>query len=439
MSTLRGLRFCDKCHNSISRGEVHYKYGKKHVCGKCQKKKFPLNKSLVGCLFALIFSLGFARDDYTQSRIGLNTEAIETVDKRVDQANAAANQNMRTLSKWANSVEKRFIEFDSKYSEENVILRSLFEETKKQVQDVLKAQQDLVEDIKAGKITDRQSAAIMSNLVSKSKALETKLKFLMRSPEELVEKVIKPTVGVGVDDTKGQRLRGSAVLFKREVKTLPKGKKKYVYYGMTAYHVWHGIFKYQEKLRSGTLKDKNGRLIIEDAMKPKLVIYVYNGRTTGPEMIVPAKWVHPLVARPVITAQVDFAVFTFESYRKLNVAQLSTNAEISKARKYGRPIITAGISPAAAPALWTGAVANPKVRKQSGIMCHAYGYYGQSGGPTFDAKTLKVIGINQRINVHRSSPISKSPDTNVLFITCIDKYRVVFMSEVGEAYKGLLD
>jgi hypothetical protein len=433
MSALRDIIFCDKCQQSISKrtGGVRNKDKQYHKdCWKSLQPKFSFKKAIITCLVALVLVGGYARDDYTQRRITQNTGRVDAVAKYVAGLEYAVRNAFQSVNVWAGHVTQRLKGLDTKYAEQIEVIERLLEETKKEVNAIVEQQRDLVKDLRKGKMTDKQAAAVIVQLRNRANALEAKIQHLSHSPDELINKVIKPVIGIGVKDTKGTRLRGSGVLFKRVETKTDKGTVVYHYYGMTAYHVWDAIFQYKYKLKLGQLK--------EDKLKPELVIYVYDGRTQSEKEIVSASWVHPTKVRHgKYLPTVDFAVFTFTSTKKLEVAELATNQEIRDFKKYGTPLITAGVSPAQAPGIWMGTVANPDTKKLSGTLCHAYGYFGQSGGPTFDARTLKVVGINQRINVH----MGMSPDTNTLFITTLDIYRVVYGAEKknGENLDKLLD
>jgi len=50
----------------------------------------------------------------------------------------------------------------------------------------------------------------------------------------------------------------------------------------------------------------------------------------------------------------------------------------------------------------------------------------------------RQIGIDQRINAHPMA-IGSMPDTNTLFITTIDIYRVIFRAVADKEHKRILD
>ena len=140
-------------------------------------------------------------------------------------------------------------------------------------------------------------------------------------------------------------------------------------------------------------------------------------------------------------SQQDILVFTFVHYNdKLALAELATDAEITKNIQTGHRIFTTGIAIHGAPTLYTGSVANPKVSKNMGVAYHAFAYYGMSGGPTFDAVTLKVVGVNQRVHVH---PVLGGadgvPNTNLLYGHHLKSLRMLWKLSAPKEAKNLLD
>ncbi len=426
MSTLRGLRFCDKCKNSISRGEVHYNYGKKHYCAKCEKKKFPFLKAIAAILIAAVLAVGYGRDSYTQDRIDANAEDIELVAEYVVDLERKVRASFSQVSMWANTVEKRLYELKLSYSDQHAEMTRLLKETKKEIDGLLAAHNSLKKELRGEKVTSENAAAIIASLQERANALEVRLEYVLRNSDVLLEKVIKPTVGIGAHDKNGQHQRGSGVLYKRvEVVDKKTGRKTYRYRGFTAYHVCEDILNYLGQVKMGKRKD--------DMKFKSFQVYVYKGVGSTPlirniELVHPFRYLGP--HKPII----DILVFEFEWHEKLPVAELATDAEIDAILKHGRTILTTGVSLTKTPSVYSGIIANPKPANGYGTLFHAYGYYGQSGGPVFDAKTLKVIAVNQRIHVHKGF----SPNTNILYGTSLKTLRKYFDITAPKEAKGAL-
>ena len=430
MSTLRNVIFCDKCNQSIPFGSLHRRSKKnKHLCNKCGSKSDSLRTIGIVLVFLIAFTGGLLSYNNLDFRIDKNTNRIEEVYEHSVTLQGNVEYAFKQVSKWAVRAQDKINKIDESYISQHKSIKKLLENSKAEIKNIRAYQAKLEEKIKNGVLTNEEISVVLGHLKARSDDIEQKLKYLVHSSSQIMDKVIRPTVGIGVDDTKGKKTRGSGVIFKKEdtgrtVKLT--GKKIYRYYGLTVYHVWRNIFEYIDDVKSGKRK--------VDHMKPKLLIYVYDGNTDKAKYLYHGVWVHPTkaIGGPLNNNR-DFATFYFDSDRDLATADLASNDEIKNAKVYGRPIISTGIAPHEAPGLWTGFIANPQLRGLGGTAVHTFIFFGQSGGPVFDGMTLKIIGLNQRGHAFRGH-IS----TTILYFVSLDVYRIIFEAEAKKEYRHLL-
>jgi len=446
MSKYRGIWFCDKCFASIPNGEAYHENGKKDKCSKCKKKWNFVRNILAIVVFGLGLGGGIGTYENLDRRVEDNTTAIVATVDYVAGLEVRIERTFYEIGTWGRSVENRLEDMRAKYKKETEILQETISHLRKETNEILAAQKKLQKDLGNGKLAEEQVALAIAMLTQRARDTEEQLSVLLRNPKELIEKVVKPTVGIAVRDRNGDRLRGSGVLFRKEKLVDKKtGLIRYRYYGFTAYHVWESVFKYYERIKKpdrDPIVLPDGRVIVpskvDRTLNPELLVYYYGGNSTrrtllitGGEFLYPNKPLH----RSWKAIQ-DITVFTFESTRgDLAIAQLASDAEIKDYVGYGSRIYTTGIAVGSAPSLYFGTVASPKVTNDMGIYFNSFGYFGQSGGPVYDAKTLKVISINQRILVHQGF----SPLSNTLFGTLLSDIRRVWSLTAPREHKKLLN
>lgn len=430
MSKFQKVRFCDKCLTSVPVGDVYYERGEKEICSKCNKKG-RFRKSIIAVLvFGLCFYTGLSSFKNLDNRIETNTQTIEATADYVYRLSKEISAAFREIDTWAGLTEQYIRKIYSDHRDNIALMKLSVESLKEELADIVKAQKIIKSELTNGQLTNEKAYKVITLLIAKAKALDDKLKMIDRNPHELMEKVIKPTVGIAVRDKKGDHLRGSGVLFKRVQFKDEKGRTMYRYYGFTAYHVWHGVFKY--------IEDNKDAL---EHLQPKLLIQYYGGQLDRPLEFKEAEAVFPNSFMKAFVSQQDVMVFSFVHHNdKLAIAELASDAEIMRNVKYGHPVFTAGIALNGTPTLYSGIVANPKTPNNKGTQFHAFAYYGQSGGPTFDAKTLKVIAVNQRVHVH---PIlggaDGAPNTNVMLGHTLKSLRELWKLSAPKEAKNLLD
>lgn len=446
MSKFKKLRFCDKCLQSIPTGDIYYEKGQKDYCSKCNKKGGWFRSIAMLLVFAVCFLGGYQGYTDTHDRIDANQVAIEKTANYVYKLNMKLANTFANLDRWAQSVETRLESFYAEHKNEAKMLAGVLAGLREETAAIREAQDALRKELNGGKLTDEKVGAAITALQARSKLLEDQMQVVLRNPQELVEKVIKPTVAIGVRDTKGDHLRGSGVLFKRVEEKDSKGRRVYRYYGFTCYHVWEGVFQYLEKIKQPDpppIVLPDGRVIIppkiDRKLNPKLLVKFFDGNSERAQVLfVGGKFIFPTKAIGSFKPLQDIAVFTFRSERKLPVAEMASDEEIRANVRYGSRIYAAGIAMLGVPSVYFGTVANPKLPGEHGISFQTYGYFGQSGGPIFDAKTLKIISLNQRIHGHRLM-IGSTPVTNLLFGTLMTEIRKVWRVAAPKEYRKILD
>jgi hypothetical protein len=301
-------------------------------------------------------------------------------------------------------------------SEENLedfeILQKLARKTAEEVKQLQDEEKKLRLQLSKGVVSEKEVQAALKRLLNRVQAIDRTIETLHHSPYELMEKVVKPTVAILVRDTKGDHYRGSGVLFSREkYKDVKTKRTLYRYRGFTAYHVWDEVLKHQKDEADENFKGKK--------INPSLLIQYYGGnsKSRNPKRyITDAKVIYPNEYLESYRNRQDILVYEFTSGYKLSVAELATDIEIDRMMHYGSPIYAVGIAIGAAPGLYSGIVANPNLGGDIGTVYHAYAYFGQSGGPIFDAKTLKVISVNQRVHIGAvRDGFGVYADTNILY------------------------
>lgn len=425
MSTFKSIRFCDKCGRSIAKGEIHHKHKNTHKCGTCEKATASYFNIVIVFMIIMCFIATIKVRNSSYNEIAYNSEQIKEANDYSKSLASKTSATFLEVGNWAKRTQNKLNSIDISHSKNYKFVKNMIDGYRTEIQQLVDEQKSFQQYVKKGELTNKEVIAALNGFDKRITSLNSNIKHLLHSTETLVNKVLKPTVGVAVHDTKRRELRGSGVLFKR-VKSEINGKVSYTYYGISAYHVWGDIFAYIDRVKRKEHQNK---------LKPQLYIYVYEGLSNRSKYTLPAKWIHPSKAiSGTLSSTRDFAMFKFKTVVYLEVAEVASNEEIKSAKKYNYPIITTGTSIGNVPSIWTGRISNPLLPGTTGTMVNAFVYFGQSGGPTFDAKTLKLIGINQRAFTHKKSPLS-----TVLFITTIDMYRTIFLAEVKKEYKGLLD
>jgi hypothetical protein len=415
--------------------------GKLEKCHKCSKKGGWLRVALMLTVFCVFFLGSYKGYTDMDRRVENNANWTVANTKVIERVNARTANTFKLFEKWAGTVQTRLFVLEKTHGDTIKLLDMSVKAISDEVERIHGEQLKLRKALRSGKLTEGAVVEALAILSNRATQIEQRLEVLAHNPQELMEKVVKPTVGIAVRDKNNDRLRGSGVLFKREKYVDAKtGRTMYRYYGFTAYHVWKGIFEYLEKVKKAPTQStwivlKDGRKIkrpkIDTTLNPQLIIRYYGGRTDQAVLyIIGAKFIHP-------TANIDFvpvtdvAVFTFTSHRdNLAIAELATDAEIKEHVYYGSRIYATGVAANGVPSLYFGTTANPKMKPRYGIMFNVFGWFGQSGGPIYDAKTLKVISMTQR----GSMPIS-----NLAYGTLLSEFRKAWHLTAPKAYKCILD
>ncbi len=434
MSKFKGVRFCDGCFKSIPTGDMYYEDGKREKCYKCSKKGGWLRLALMAVVVCLFTFSGYKGFTDTHSRIDDNAMWININEHRIAHVDEITEQSFDNVKKWADSTERRLALLRVGHDVRLQMLKGSIDALGDELQRIYVLQKKLKADLATGEVSDAVVANALASLIVRADAVDSQLEVLIRSPEELIEKMVKPTVGIAVRDKTGDRLRGSGVLFKREkYKDAKTGRTRYRYYGFTAYHVWEGIFKYLEKISKPEQPPKlfERRRKLDRTMNPKLIIRYFGGQSHRAALyITNAKFVHPTGVVDYLP-QSDIAVFTFTSHRgNLAIAELASDAEIRANVKYSSRVYATGIAIDGVPSLYMGATSNPKMKGNTGIAFNIFGWFGQSGGPIFDAKTLKVVSMTQR---------GMMPISNLSFGTLLTEFRKVWGLSAPKEYKKILD
>jgi hypothetical protein len=424
---------------------VYYENGQKDNCSKCNKKVGFVKSIIAALVFAVCFFGGNVVYNDLDNRIVTNRVTTSMNAKHISIELRIQRNILDNISIWSKSVENRLGSMNSLHQEQTRMLKSTIDRLRKETNEILAAQKKLQKDLGSGKLADKEVGLAIAVLTQRANTTEEQLNVLLRDPQELIDKVIKPTVAIAVRNKHGDRVRGSGVLFRKEKFVDKKtGLTKYRYYGFTAYHVWESVFKYLENIKNpdpdpiifpdGTVFQPK----IDRTLNPKLLLHYFDGNSVSPTLLITnAKFLYP--NKPLHSKWKpirDMAVFMFETYRKdLAIAELASDAEIREHVKYGSRIYTTGIAIGGAPSLYFGTTASPRIKSPAGIYFNAFGYFGQSGGPIYDAKTLKVISINQRILVHSGF----SPLSNTLFGTLLTDIRRVWGLTAPKQHKKLLN
>jgi len=435
MPKIDKIRFCSKCRVSIPIGDTYYPHGKKEYCLKCERRR----NRLVPFLAILVFALGLFGGEKAyidiDKRINKNTEAIFETNKNLRSLEQKTGRTFMIVSHWLQDMDARVKHIYEKYESEAGALSALVAQTRKEVKELLAAQEQVRKELKEGKLTEQEMNELFKSALVRLRLLDAKVSAIQHSPDQIIKKMLSPTVAICLADKKGERgTRGSGVLFSREELKDPNGKKIYRYRGFTAYHVWHGIFNY--------LENKQPKLKKDMRLHPKLVIKYFGGSTSARHVITGAKFIHPTRYKGFISDE-DIAVFEFMSFVKMDIAELASNEEIKTNLYVGSPIFTTGVAIHKAPTLYTGIASNARIsiagEMRGPWAFHAYAFYGQSGGPIFDAKTLKVIGINQMVHVMPGAFGGSTPDTNVLYGHSLATLRAKWKLTAPKELKGVLD
>jgi len=425
---------------------MYYENGKYEICRKCKKKNSVLKSVLGTLVFAISFtvaSLGFAN---INKRIVKNTSSINHTSQYVARMEKKISAVFDKIYAWSLTVDSRLGSFYAEYKEEARILKSTLDALNKETIAITNAQKKLVKDFSNGKISDKKITSMLAVLQVRMDTAENNLRVLMRNPKELIEKLVKPTVGIAIRDKNGDHLRGSGVLFRRE-EVVVGGKKFYRYYGFTAYHVWQAVFKYYEDIKKPDLPDMflpNGTKLpskkIDRTLNPKLLVQYFDGNSERAVLYIDSgHFLFPTKYLKTFKSIQDIAVFTFDSARgDIAVAELASDEEIRSNVFYGSKMYSVGIAIGGAPSLYVGTTASPRIANGVGISFQAFGYCGQSGGPIFDAKTMKIISINQRVFTH-SLGFGSTPVTNTLFGTIFTDLRTIWKQAAPKKYKKVLD
>jgi hypothetical protein len=289
-------------------------------------------------------------------------------------------------------------------------------------------------------LADLNAKADLTDLVKIKEAvgrnvelLKGRLDMLDRSPDVIMEKVLKPTVEIAVRDRKGDHGRGSGVLFKRE--KLKNGKYRYT--GFTAYHVWEDILLHIENVNDGIAPSN-----IDKTLNPKLLIRTYAGSHKVTRYITNATMLWPTKYQKDLDGARDFILFQFESAYNMPVAELASDEDMKKIQ-VGNRIWVTGTAHHGSVSLYNGIMSNGNlgVRSAHSAAFHAFAYFGNSGGPIYDARTLKVIGITQRVGI--GSVLGKIPGgyaiTDILVGHLIHSVRKTWKQLAPKQYKKLLD
>ena len=413
---------------------------KRDKCTKCNKKSGFWKSILLMLAFTASTLGGLQAYRDADTRMTLNREGLDVISGYIMNLENETFDTFQRMSNWADSVEQRIVDFYFESKTEairlNKTLSSLREETKL----IIQAQHKLVEDLGSGKMTEKKIATAISILQNRISNTEEHIQIIMRNPYKLIEKVIKPTVGISTQ-VNTRYMRGSGVLYKK-IKLVDEktGLVTYRYYGFTAYHVWEQMFKANEENKETSVKFDNGVTIKTAEKKHKLLIHYYGGNSQRATFFIRnAEFIYRNKYREVYSIQEDITVFTFVISRgDLAVAELATDIEVDEALYYGRRIYVTGIAIEKVPSLYTGIIANPK-QKHGDILFQAFAYYGQSGGPIFDATSLKVISITQRMRVHRSGFNAKSPLSNTMFGCSIKDMRKLWSLLAPDKESRVLD
>ena len=440
MSKYDGIRFCDKCGAAVPKGDNYHESLGKEYCTKCNKKGLKWRILLVCAFVGMCFTGGFKTYEDTSRRIDTNATEIHKNTQRIVELNAQTARTFAQVSIWASNIEADLNELFARQKFGNDHLRQLAEEMEERLAMLRSIQDKLLTDVSKGRFTDKHIQMVLASLLQQVKQVDATVKVLMKDPEAIMEQMVKPTVGVGVRNMNGTRIYGSGVLFRKvRVRNKITGDYAWRYYGFTAYHVLDSLIVNNDKVEASRI-DNPGQNEMYDNLLEEVVVFHYGGQSKQPKTVFAGvKILHPQDALGRFIPVQDMLVFSFITKKELATATLATDAEIRANIRYGSPMYTTGIAVIMTPCLYSGSVANPAVPGNGGILFHTYGYFGQSGGPIFDAVTMKVISVNQRAHVMRGRYGGQTVDTSVLFGYLLTDIRRVWHLSAPMQYKKLLD
>jgi hypothetical protein len=446
MSKHNGIRFCDKCLSSIPTGDMYHEDGKKDKCRKCNRKGSFVNLILSAFLMATLLMSGVFGYNKVDNRIQQNTAGIEFTAKYIVGLEGRLSETFRDVGRWADTVDSRLSRFYAENKEEAMFLKSMLDDLRQETSGILAAQNALRKDLSGGKMTNAKVANAISVLSARAQACEEQLQIIMRNPAEIIQKVIKPTVAIAVRDRKGDHLRGSGVLFRRELirdTSNIRARVSYRYYGFTCYHVWDGVFKYLANINKDAIPEINPATGgLDKKLNPRLLVQYFDGNSRIAQFYISnGDFIHPTSVIKGYKPVQDIVVFTFISKRgDLAIADLASDAEIAQNVYYGSRIYTTGVAVGGVPSLYFGTTSNPLLPGNIGIGFQAFGFYGQSGGPIYDAKTLKIISLNQRVWLHGGGMMNGAiPLTNTIYGVTLNYIRIMWRASAPKEYKNILD
>jgi hypothetical protein len=377
---LNGVHFCDKCGNSIPKGEFRLK----GVCEKCWTRRrgwwrIAVCAVLAACLGS-IMGLTETNNIQTTAIIRVEAESIE----RDTQIVEAIQMRLDEVYDWASKV--------------NGAINSLGSTASAQQQELLSLQSQL-DDLKAGltqndaerKVSSDYATIQITTIKNRIEAIEKDVVALQAIPAERLEQVLRSVVGVGYhatlvngfgDTKEDDFMNGSGGIFKKELGAL---EGTYRYYVLTAYHCYQDYLNYRQNLKKTLPPDQQ-----RDAY-PLVFFYAGNSR-----LAVNASIVYPQNYLPSFPPISDWIILCFESKLNLPVLELADDTPV----RIGDKCYATGVFPAEAPSIFAGWVAVVKTSYGNTTGYQGHAFPGQSGGVILN-KDLKVVGMTLAMSVGR--------------------------------------
>jgi hypothetical protein len=341
------------------------------------------------------------KQDYVRRDAAVRAEAV----RGYKALRFALILTLKHIIQMEENIEARFEEHGAileSYGKRLKILKAKLEEAQTQVATRL---EDEARDLDSA---DKALLGRVRALEVAATKIQQELDQLAAVPQDKMDNALRSVVLIGVRDKIRLYEQGSGVLFKR-IKT----KDGWVYYGFTAYHCYHGVLLYMDK--QDTIPEKA-------RMNPKFVIQVFNrtrllARTDEIEVtLLTDKKARKIKDFKSLKSRDDFCVFTFKSKKDFAISELASDAEC-KSIETGHPVLGIGIHPVMRPAAYAGSIASVISASDENMAVHTMAWPGMSGSPIFDRKTMKVIGIVQKMQVRPGL----GGNVNVAFVQSLHK------------------
>ena len=394
--------FCDRCDQAIPHGHVRTTKKGQTRCSKCFNRVTNLWRIwVITMLVGVVVGAIALKQDYVE-----RDEVVKAgVVKRFKYLHVGLSFTIQHVLRMEQEIKRKLEAHDgalNSYVNQLEVLRRKLEDAQRQVTVRLET------EAKGAQDTDKalfERVRILEVAVSRA---QDELSDLAAVKPAAMRKALRSVVMMGVRDRVRLYRNGSGVLFKRV-----REGDHWVYYGFTAYHVYHGVLLY---------RDMRMKIPKKARLDPKYVIQVFNDpralkATDEIEVtLVTDKKARKVKSLAALRSRDDFLVFTFKSKRDLAVSELASNAEC-KAIETGHPVLGIGIHPVMRPSAYAGSIASTTSETDENMAVHTMAWPGMSGSPIFDRKTMKVIGITQKM----ASRMGLGANGNIAFAQSLHK------------------